>query len=318
MSLLAICSYTLPSRAQTQGRGVILALLPDLVHHTVSVQATVYPGSLPKEAAGLGDWGLKGEFTVWKTDPKSDALPWYLQGILSQAQIIPEEDGYDHLRIDSLQLAPGDLLNLAIPFVNLDYQHISPAPDNLAKLVGPALPGSLDQNPLRLISYSAVNPTILNLDIPFKPLRKEIDLSLIPLVGEQSMGQGASFRLAGQVTFDGINDWTEFLRHCDNAPESFYYRYRVADLLFTLDYPPVYHVGYLLQTYSYKPIYINLSSDIISCEFKSGSGQVAALFSGRAVARRVDPSLFPDFLRTQDTAESNNAVREGNHAHRAL
>jgi hypothetical protein len=314
VSLLAICSYTLPSRAQTEGRFVTLTLLPDLVHRTVSVQATEYPGSLSKEAAGLGDWGLKGEFTIWKADEKSATSPWYLQGTLSQAQIIPEEDGYDHLHIESLQLAPGDSLNLAIPFMNLDYQHISPAPDNLAELIAPAPLDSLDRNPLRLISYSVVNPTILNLDIPFKPLRKEIDLALIPLVGEQSVGQKASFRLAGQVTFDGIHDWIEFLRHCDSAPESSYYRYRVADLLFTLDYPPIYHFGYLLPPYSYKPTYINLSSDIISCGFKSGSGQVAASFSGRAFAHRVDPSLFPEFLRKQDTAESNIAVGEQNHA----
>jgi hypothetical protein len=292
----------------------MLTLLPDLVHQTVSVQATVYPGSLSIEAAGLGDWGLKGEFTVWKSDEKSATSPWYLQGILSQAQIIPEEDGYDHLRIDALQLAPGDSLYLAIPFLNLDYRHISPAPDNLSELVSPALPDSQDRNPLRLVSYSAVNHPILNLDIPLKPLRKEIDLAIIPLAGEQSVGQKASFRLAGQVTFDGIHDWVEFLHHCDNAPESLYYRYRVADLLFTMDYPPTYHFGYLMQTYSYKPIYINLSSDIVSCEFKSGRGQVVALFSGRAVARNVDAVRFPDFLRDQDTAESNQAVLELNHA----
>jgi hypothetical protein len=312
LSALAAFSYTVPTWAQNQGRIVTLTLLPDLVHQTVTVQATIYPGTLSKEAAGLGDWGLKGAFTIWKADEKSSASPWYLQGSLSEAKIISEADGTYHLRLNSIKFAPRDALTLALPFTNLDYMDISPAPNNLAELTSPEPTDSLNPNPLRLISYSAEEPETLDLDIPFKPFRKEIDLTLIPLVGEQAMGQRASFRLAGQATFDGITDWVEFSRHCDNTPESIYYRYRVADLLFTIDYLPVYHFGYLLPAYTYKPTYINLSSDILSCKYQSGGGQVIAQFSGRVMAQPADTSRFPEFLQRQDIAERNEAVHVEN------
>jgi hypothetical protein len=315
LSWTAIFSYGNPARAQGQGRIVTLTLLPDLVHQTVTVQATVYPGTLAKEAAGLSDWGLKNTFTAWKADDKSGASPWYLQGTLNAAQIMQGENGFYDLQPGTIKLAAGDSLKLAVPFANLNYTKISPAPENLAELANPEPIGRLNPNPLRLISYSAgENGKVLDLDIPFKPLRKKIDLALIPLVGEEMRGQRASFRLAGQVTFDDITDWVEFLRHCDNAPESNYYRYRVADLLFAIDYPPAYHFGYLLPAYVYKPTFTNLSSNIVSCEYKSGSGQVAAQFSGRAFAQTANPGLLPEFLKNQDVAESNNAIRVQNRA----
>jgi len=278
---------------QNGEREVQLTLLPDFERGRVAVDGKVSPGTLPRQAASLADWGTGESLTLWQSDNA-----WNIHGPLPERSVVSKgENGRYHLRLGPFSLKPGDSLALLIPFANIHWQQVTPPPDNLAQLTGPAT------SFLPVLRYAATeSPREIQLDIPFTPVRKEIELVLTPLIGETLAGRVDSFRFSGQATFTGLKNFTEFERLCEMVPDSRFYRYRVANLLFALDYPPIYHFGFLNPAYQFKPNFSMLRSNLAGCQFEAGSGQITAQFNGRAFQTARGQSLPPP-LQPQDVAE---------------
>jgi hypothetical protein len=291
--VLWLISPVAPSAAaQARGRVVWLTALFDYARGTVEFDGTVItPDS---GAPDLRAWGFAETLPSWK-DANGN---WYVHGTLAGARLVKDDTGTFHLQIKSLALAPGDKLTWRIPFVNLDYNRIDPPPDNLHLLTSPPLPANTPPSLIGL-QYDGGSGRTVDLDLPFTPIRKQITLQAIPLIGEMLLGRTDSFRIAGRVIFDGLTDYGEFNRHCATDPGSrVLYRYRTADLLFALDGMPVYNSGLLSAAYQMQPRYLLASVDLTTCQFDAKKGRVEATFSGRAFASTPTlasppPSWFP-------------------------
>jgi hypothetical protein len=304
-SLLLALAMKGNALAQGSARTLRLTILldyADTAKAAVELDGTVQGD---KNRPDLGAWGITETRAPWY-DTESEL--WYVHGTLQRARLTPPDaSGYYHLATGPITLAPGDALILLIPFVNMDYQHITPPPTE-SPLESP-LVTQLDAPPgLIGLKYHVDSAQVLELDIPFVPFSKQITLSLTPLFGEMLLGRAGSFRLSGQVIFDGLRPYAEFRQHCQNDPVSPFYRYRVADLLFALDSPPVLNSSFLSRIYQFKPVATVVRAELTACTFDSNRGRVEATFSGRAIASSSSAQFPPDWLKA-DTAEIHRQVK---------
>lgn len=292
--------------SQQPRRSVQLTLLPNYTNNQVLIVGSIASLTATNaEEVQLDDWGLKGNLNVWASDSKKDTTNFYIQGILANASLEPAGDADKYkIIIGPLQLPPGNTLAITIPFVSLVSDEVSPVPHNLDETKKPGVP-------LTSLRYSAGDdPLELTLEIPFVPVSKKIDLNIFPLVGELIQKRPDSYRLFGQVTFEDIRDFTLFEKYCQSTVENLFWPYRMADTLFALDYLPIFHFGYLPPTFQYKPSYLLVRSELQSCIYEDGAGQVFTTITGRAFHQPEDTSRFPEFLQDQDAPEQQFEIQE--------
>jgi hypothetical protein len=312
-TLLSICCSTQRVFARTDSRIIRLTILVDYAHpQTDSDGKVTFDGTISSQNRILGAGGSHPDLPLsgLRPDPKSPQIVrgtmWYLHGFIKKARVtFPDaaENRY-HLHFGPLTLLPDDQLILIVPFVNLDYLHIVPPPDNLEDLVTQAeKPADQTTPKLFELSYRAAKVKDREFDIPFTTIRKKINIELTPLVGEMIMNRTDSFRLSGQVTFDNIRDFGEYNWDCLNDPALQKYRYNTMHLLFALDSPPgFFSAGMLSSIYQSKPTYVFIRTDTIDCKYDRTEGsQVTLNFNGQ-VYSQSDPN-FPSSW--QDTIECN-------------
>ncbi len=311
--LLVVLLLIATSRADAQSglRLARITALMDYAQAVVEFDGTVT--TMDNNRPDLGAWGLTETRPAWKAEGSST---WSVHGTLNASRVITTEvKGTYRLQTGAITLAPQDTFYLLAPFVNIDYARVQPAPDNLADLITPGkLPA---ETPPGLVGmkFSGGAGRTINLDVPFTPIQKQISLSLIPLVGEMWLGRADSFRLLGRVRYGALGDFGEFTRHCKLDPASPLFRYRLADLLFSLDSPPTLSAGLLSSVYQFKPTSILLSVDPASCRFDGNTGFVEATFSGRVLAVQPNLARFPQAWLDADMPESNQEIqtRSGRH-----
>lgn len=290
-----------PALAQTSPASARLTLLldyrADLGASGLEVDGIVTSKNLPD----LGAWGITVTRQPWQAD---DGATWYVHGDLRPARLEgPDPKGSYSLHLGPLSLSPGETLTLVVPFVDIDYRMVSPAPENYPAIAAAKARGDFPPGLLGL-AYTAPAGRVLEVEIPFTPLSRAITLNLTPLVGEMLTAQSNSFRLSGKVVFDRLLDFGEFKRYCESDPASPYFRYRAADLLIALDALPALSGGYLSGLYQFKPTYVLVSSEVSGCQYASGQGRVEASFSGRNFNHGAT-AFPPDW---QDTAEVNRSI----------
>jgi hypothetical protein len=306
--IISLLFFTIAASGELQQsqRTVQLTLLPDYANNQVMVLGIIFSTTaISVEEAQSGDWGFEGDLNIWTSEPGGVSRNFYVQGVLPNAFLrAPEETGAYKIVIGPLQIPPGDTLALTIPFASLVSDNLSPAPGNLDEI-------KKSDFPLPFIRYSASeDPLELTIEIPFFPINKEIDLNLLPLVGELIQNRQDSYRLFGQVTFKAIRDFATFQKYCQPTIENPFWPYRMADTLFTLDYLPIFHFGYLPPAYQYKPSYLLVRSELRSCSYEGEAGQVVTSFTGRVFHQPQDGLLFPDFLLDQDVPERQVEVQD--------
>jgi hypothetical protein len=294
------------AEAADDPRVATLTILPDYTSGEVEVQGSVSPGSLSIDQARLSDWGIAGDLQVWKPQNAGPGQPWGTRGVLQGAEIIqpdlrqPDEVSYI-LRIGPVSLAPDDRLILLLPFLSVDLERLTPKPDNLALLA------EEDSSILPYLEYGQDDAGPLWIEIPFLPVRQNINLNLTPLLGELLMGREASFSFSGEATFEAFGDYAAFMRHCQTDPADPLYRFREAHNLFAVDFPPAFNIGYLNEAYRFKPNFSLVRSELVSCEYSPNGGQVRSVISGRAFSRPLDPTRFPNWLQDLDVPERHTA-----------
>lgn len=284
------------------GRLIHLTLIPDYEEGTIHFDGWLIGSD---EAPVLPDLaGLPVDVeTKW---PDETGKIWYILGDIKAGQVVqdPTTPTY-HLLIGSMSLRSRDEVRFSMPFANLDYSQIRPFPD---------VPDQTDMD-WRLFthhfSYKAgiTNREIDSLDIPFTPVQKQIDLVLTPLMGEVLVGETDGLRLSGEVSFETLVDYTEFSRHCQSISNRVRLGdYRIADLLFSLDYPHYSGFASLNSAFDLKSTRLELISDLLDCQYdhEKNFGQVSALFSGRLYHLNDDHQSFPQFLKEQDSLDSND------------
>jgi len=284
---------------ETGGRKISLTLIPNYVDQSIR-----FDGSI--------------EFGSAFTNPNPSGLPlliehdwmdinnnWNFLGVVEGGRIeFDQEDEMYHLILGPVTLEPGDQIGFILPFVNLDYDQIDPLPDEPDR-------GELTLRQLsNRFSFRAGDAPreIRKIDIPFKPITRQIDLILTPLIGESLVLDQGSFRLSGKAHFGAITNFIEFGRFCQNTTSRIRYGdYRVANLLTMLDTPTYSGFNGLNPVYQFKPTTVALRSELINCQFDrdEGIGQVEATFSGRVFGLGQGSHLFPDELRSTDFVDGN-------------
>ncbi len=284
---------------QPSQRTVQLTLLPDYVTGQIEIVGMVSsPEEISLEEARLEDWGLGGDLHVWPADAAGTGHTYYLQGVLDNAVLVSsQEAGLDTITLGPFNLPPGNSILIAIPFSSLFVAGISPPPHNLEEVKRQNTPH------VNLLYSAAEYPLDLFLEIPFTHITKEIELDLVPLVGELLQKRQDSFRLQGQVTFGDILAYPEFEKYCQWTVENPFWSYRMADTLFALDSLPVFHFGYLPPAFQYKPSYVLVRSELQSCSYENGVGVVITRITGRAFHNPDGASHYPEFLLEQDVPE---------------
>ncbi len=305
--LLSLCS-TPNVLAQAGAREIRLTVLLDYAQtQPDSNRAVIFDGTVDSPDKSRPDLQTL-DFKEESIAPSgADGKLWSVRGSINTARLtFPRADEWYHLDLGPLTLSPDDNLTLILPFVNLDYEHIAPSPDNLADLVTQAARPSSTAPRLFELRYNGAKVTGVPLDIPFTPIRKQIDLALTPLVGEMLLKRTPSFRLSGRVIFDQLHDYGEFSWDCPTDPALQVDRYNAAHLLFGLDSPPVLiPVGMLSSLYQSKPTFSLVRVDPINCSFDAGQGgQLEATFNGQAYSQ-LDPAFPKTWV---DTTESNIAI----------
>ena len=283
---------------QNTGRLIYLTLIPNYKNNTVQFdgKSELDAATDPLDVAGLS---LDVERS-WV-----DNATWNIMGTIVGAKISYDQEKHVyHMLIGPISLQPFDELKLVFPFVNLDNSQIQPRPD---------VPDQGDENsPQRNhhFSYSAgVAGRELNLiDIPFTPVTKNIDLVLTPLIGEALIGKADGFRLSGQVQFAALKDFAEFSYYCQNTTNRLKHGdYRIAHLLYTLDYPHYFGPDVLNSAYQFKPTTIALRSELMECQYdpENEIGRVEAVFSGRVFGFSKSEDFFPAELQGSDPPDGN-------------
>lgn len=293
--------------AQASMREIRLTVFLDYAHPGTDSEGTaIFDGtidSLDNSLPNLQEFGFNQKYIEPLGD---DGKKWSIQGSINSARLtFPRTDKWYHLYLGPLSWSPNDNLTLIIPFVNLDYQHIVPPPDNLAELVMQAARPPDDNSAPTLfeLKYNGAKVNKAEFDIPFLPIRKQIDLVLTPLVGEMLLQRPASFRLSGHVIFDQIHDYGEFSWDCPRDPALQVHRYNASHLLFALDSPPgLITSGMLSSIYQSKPTFTFVRMDPLNCSFDAKKGgQVDVAFNGQ-IESQSDPAFPKDWV---DTIECN-------------
>lgn len=310
-TLLLFALFTSAARnasAQNNTRTIWLTALLDYAHSTVDFDGVVVTPDI--RSPDLSAWGFHHTRQTWRG---SGSDSWSIHGTINSARLAPADaNGFYHLQMGPLVLTPDDDLTFIVPFVEIDYRRVSPPPDNLRQLITPTGLQQASVPPSVVgIEYRGGSGRTLSLDIPFTLIQKQISLRVTPLLGEMLLGRSIGFRFSGQVIIEQLHDFDEFDRHCQVDPVSLFYPYRAADLLFSLDEPPVFSFGLLNnRIYRYKPTYLGLERvDVVACRFESKSGgRVEATFDGGAVAQKLDPVHFPSEWDDAGTAKSNKEI----------
>jgi hypothetical protein len=288
--LLWLCiSDHVHARALKQGPGrlLFLTLIPNFESQRIQFDGQSELNS-SADALDISGLPLKVE-KKWK-DPHNPT--WNIVGTIQGGRVEydPEQELY-HLLLGPIILNPYDELNFIFPFINLDTSQIQPIPD------------ILNQGDQRTYRFTYIGGEkgrqIRTVDIPFTPITKKIDLILTPLVGETMIKGVNSFRLSGRVEFHSISEYDEFSRHCQSSTNRLEHGdYRVADLLYSLDFPHFFGPDVLNPIYRMKPTRIALRSELTSCQYDQEKkiGQVDAIFTGRTYASNLGPSSFPEEL----------------------
>lgn len=305
--LLLCLGLTQPVEAQAGGRRIRLTVFLDYAHAQTGSDGTVIfdgtvksPGGAGIDLRGLGFMDEPpGQL---KKDEKSSSVRGSIRGA---ALAFPQKDGWYHLRLGPLDLSSDDHLTLILPFVNLDYEHITPRPDNLADLIEQAARPPSTAPILFEMRYGGTEVNGVAIDIPFTSIRKRIDLVLTPLIGEMLFKPSPGFHLSGKVVFDQVRDYGEFSWDCPADPARQVQRYNNMHLLFGLDSPPfVITAGLLSMIYQYKPTYTFVRMDPSICSFDAQKGgQIEAAFNGQ-----ISSQSLPAFPQNWgDTLETNRA-----------
>jgi hypothetical protein len=303
--------------AQAGTREIRLTVFLDYAHAQLDSDGSViFDGTVDSPVPGHPDLqtlGFREEYgeplPLGKQVTQQEAKKWSVRGSISTARLtFPQKDEWYHLHLGPLTLSPDDNLTLILPYVNLDYQHITPLPDNIKQLQDLVADVARSDNiPPKLFELTYTNARLNGnaLDIPFTPIRKQIDLTLTPLVGEMLLKPKPSFRLSGHVIFDQIHDYVEFRWDCPADPALQVNRYSAAHLLFGLDSPPgLISSGMLSELYQSKRTHSRVRVDSLSCSYDAKKGgHVEATFNGQVVSQ-IAPT-FPE--KWVDTAESNIA-----------
>jgi hypothetical protein len=251
----------------------------------------------------LSEWGL--EPTLQLGDVQANPNLWTVHGTIgAMLHARPDADRFHHLQVDRIVLGPDDRLTLYLPFIDVDYREVTPHPDNREELI--ASPAQKPPSFLGL-QYSGQHRSEVSLDIPFRPTRKEIALTITPLLGEMLAGRPAGFRVSGRVVFDDLRDFAEFTRYCQTDRASALSRYRNPALLWAVDAPP--RDQYELPAnslYQDKAAYARVRLDLVTCQFQNHSGRVEATFAGRAYARDVKD--FPEAWTEVGANEANRRI----------
>jgi hypothetical protein len=282
-------------------RRIIVTLIPDFEDHSIQFDGQSVLNS-PSDALDVRGLPLRVE-GQWK-DPYNPVL--YIRGTVQEGRVDVDPDlNLYHLRLGPVVLGPQDELKLILPFVNLDYSQIEPAPD------APDDADAESRQRTHRFTYrgGASGREIQTIDIPFTLITRQIDLTLTPLVGEVFLPWKNGVRLSGKVVFSSISDFDEFSWHCQSTANRVLQGddYRSADLLYALDYPHYYGPDVLNSTYAFKPTLVGLRSELAACQYDQEKklGQVEAVFSGRTNAFDSDPVLFPAELRMSDVPDGN-------------
>jgi hypothetical protein len=305
--LLSLCmsgpSNVGASQPSSPARILVITLIPNFEDQSIQFDGQTVQFS----ATGSPDFSgypLDVE-QDWK-DPYNSL--WHIRGTIQggRVEFNPDENAY-HLLIGRLNLGPQDDIKFILPFVNLDYAEIQPAPD-------PPDKNDLESRQrTHRFTYRGGESgrEIESLDIRFSTISKEIDLTLIPLAGETFVPDKNGFRLSGKVLFHSITDFDEFTSHCQSTANRILHGddYRSAHLLYALDYPHHFGPDVLSPVYGSKPTLIGLRTKLVSCQYdqQQEQGEVEALFSGRTRAIDPDPALFPEEWRDLDTPEGNDS-----------
>ena len=284
------------------GRLIKLTLIPDYVDHLIRFDGMIDVGDASK---GLDLAGLPLNVQdQWK---EQGSTIWNITGVIIGGSVVhdAETDLY-HLVFGPVALQPDDTLDLILPFVNLDYAQIRPPEDT------PSPAAEISRQLTHFFSYNAgdAERQIQQIDIPFRPIVKKIDLVLVPLIGEALAGKTSGLRLAGTVQFGAIEDFGEFTRYCQITPRRLKEGdYRMGNLLYDLDFPSYFGPDVLNPIYQYKPTITGLRSELTACHYdkENGVSQVTAVFSGRVVDVAQSADTFPDELQGTDFPDGNYA-----------
>jgi hypothetical protein len=290
--LLALCLSDLAVVNAAQpagGRLLFLTLVPNFENETIEFdgQSVLAAASDPLDLDGLP---LQVD-RQWQ-EPLNPI--WNISGTVAGGRLEYEPDRQIyHLRLGPILLRPGDELKLVLPFVNLEYDRIEPAPD-------PPDDSDLrsrEQTQRFTFRGGPDGYEIQTLDIPFTTISQEIDLTLMPLVGEALIPSKQGFRFSGQVRFSALTDFAEFSRHCQSTASRILHGsdYRAAHLMYTLDFPHYFGPDVLNAVHQHKPTILGLRSKLTTCQFdrEEQVGLVEAVFSGRTDANEPDPVLYP-------------------------
>ncbi len=289
------------SALPANGRLVQLTLIPDYEEGTIQFDGTASYLDYSPVPVNLTGLPLQVE-KEWKDET---GKTWNIIGRIKDGRIVhdPKKHVY-HLLIGPISLQPQDELRFTFPFINLDYGQISPPPDPQDQS------DEIWRRFAHRFSYKAggADRDIPFLDIPFTPIEKQIDLILTPLMGEVLVGKTDGLRLSGRVSFESLEDYEEFSRHCQNTSNRLKYGdYRIAHLLSFLDYPHYSGFAAINPAYQFKPTTVALRSELLACQYDRGEGigSVAATFSGRAVRWGQNEGSFPQSLQGTDRTDGN-------------
>lgn len=274
---------------QNAGRLLYLTLIPNYEKENIQFDGKIEFNS-PSNLLDLVGLPLNIE-REWKD---SDNPTWNIMGMIEKGELTydPDQQIY-HLIFGPIDLQPYDKVKFIFPYVNLNYSKIQPCPDV------PDRSDEISRQFTHRFSYSAGGDgrRIDLIDIPFWPVAARIDLILTPLMGETLTGTTNGFRLSGKVRFDSFNNLDEFSRYCqDTAHRLQHGDYRMAHLLYTLDYPYYSESSGLNPAFQLKPTTIALRSELLACQYdqeqKTG-GQVDAAFSGRVYRFYQSENFLP-------------------------
>ena len=289
-----------PASQQPAAKGPLyhLTLIPNYEN-----KALDFEGSAPLGPVSSGPDTSGLPLIVGPTLPDEDTHTQYFKGTVRAARIVAGQDGY-RVRMGPITLPPYRRLELSFPFVVLDPSRI-----RIKLHSSDQDSGEPSASPF---SYEAkaVGLRIDWIDIPFEPIRKDIQLTLTPLIGEALAGNPNGLRLSGKVRFSALTFFQGFRDYCPDPggvpPQT---EYRRALLLDVLDFSPFSGRSRIPPIYSYQTTGVGLRTELVSCQYDTAKGAAAvdAIFFGkvfssghRQVPQELRDFFYPDGNYTYD------------------
>lgn len=293
LTLILLFSFHPMGEVQAQasiGRYIRLTLIPDYVTQTIRFdgRSALVSADAPTELTGIPvhidqDW--------------TSSSDWNLVGSIDGTVAYDSETKLYHLRMGPFQLQPLDELILILPFVNLHSDEVQPPAERIPDR----------DHALRYLG-GAQGREITEIDIPFTPIARQIELNITPLLGEAFVGRSDAFRLSGRVQYSRLETYGEFARYCQNSLSRLSHGdYRIYDLLYLLDFPHYFTGDILNPIYQFKPTALALRSELVHCTFDTSEpmGQVDASYAGRVFEFTASDLFMPTPLIAEDAADRN-------------